>query len=555
MKHWYTAVVFFAAVPAFAASAGLSDKEQKEIDARIRRFYRAPVTDGSVMNERVPKFDVNRGDWSKRKSPLAPNRSEASPLKALGGLKSSAKYHRARCESVYKRYFPELYESECTPHGGTWATVEGNDKVDSLAYQWMPPEQVAYHLDFVPASGTTELPLWSDDYWRTMWGLTSYRYSEHKSFSTYKEAVAHYAQPAEWLGIAGLSPEATAGRIVRWSPAEKYDLSVGDDGFRLTNEQKKEGEDVMGPGGTVEAWMGICHGWAAASIAVTPPIKATTVIGARNMPVTWYPADIKALTTLAWANGNYASNFVGGRCNGKAPETHPNGRIKDQKCFDNNPATFHLSLGNLIGKQKASFVMDKTYDYEVWNQPVSSYQFTYFNPMDPSKKSQNWRDVLVEYNEAFRAQDRFQNPPTRGVRGAGGVYDDKNVRQIVGVIATVTYLVEIFPGHSPSPDRVAYERVTYTYDLEFHEHSGELYPMGGEWHQNSHPDFLWVPRKGSFAKSNYDNVKVKFTGDAMPEPVVTETARNASNIAMPLCRVVKELLRRTTAEDKYTCPQ
>ena len=54
------------------------------------------------------------------------------------------------------------------------------------------------------------------------------------------------------------------------------------------------------------------------------------------------------MTTLAWANGDTKPTGLVGAVTRKNVETYPNGRIKAQECFDNNPSTFHLVLGNMI---------------------------------------------------------------------------------------------------------------------------------------------------------------------------------------------------------------
>ena len=135
--------------------------------------------------------------------------------------------------------------------------------------------------------------------------------------------------------------------------------------------------------------MGLCHGWAAAAIFVPAPVLKVTTVGPRGSKIDWYPDDIKALATLAWSRGNFRANQISGRCDTKNPKTYPNGRLSEQECFDTNPATFHLALGNLIGRQGFAFIMDAAYDYEVWNQPILSYEFEYFNPLDPKQRARN----------------------------------------------------------------------------------------------------------------------------------------------------------------------
>jgi hypothetical protein len=46
----------------------------------------------------------------------------------------------------------------------------------------------------------------------------------------------------------------------------------------------------------------------------------------------------------------------------------------DGTCIDTNPGTLHLLLANLIGIERKSFVFDRTFDDEVWNQPLRGYR-------------------------------------------------------------------------------------------------------------------------------------------------------------------------------------
>jgi hypothetical protein len=279
-------------------------------------------------------------------------------------------------------------------------------------------------------------------------------------------------------------------------------------------------------------------------------LKPVTLTGASGVQVEFYPNDIKALLTLGWANGSFGTNFIGGRCNAKKPQIYPNGRLKQQECFDNNPATFHLVLGNMLGIGKVAFAYDKTFDYEVWNQPVTSYEVTYFNPLNPAQKSKKWNEVAISYDDAFKAKDRFQSPNTRG----DGNGRDLNIKKIVGVIATVIYVSEYTPVHSPEPQSDELIRETYTYDLELSEQGGKLIPTGGEWHSNLHPDFLWAAQRGSFASSKADKVELGFDGKNEPTELVTRTASKASNEANPLCQVMQVLVKESTGKDIYQCP-
>ena len=354
--------------------------------------------------------------------------------------------------------------------------------------------------------------------------------------------------------LQSLSSSQLSAQIATWSPAEKYDLIINDLNFGLTKEQKEEGRPFIDENGDVEGWMGLCHGWAAAAIMAPKAMNSFEMWGPSETKVKWFAHDVRALTTLAWSNGNFPTNFVGTRCNKKKPEIYDNGRIKDSECFDNNPGTFHLALANLIGIAKASFIMDATFDYQVWNQPIKTYEFTYFNPLAPEKQSKNWEEVAVSYDDNFKVKDRFQTTLTRGKRKMNGsVHDDSMISKVVGVITTVVYLGEINPIQGDAVRNENFIRVSYTYDLELAQKNGGYQVIGGEWHTNAHPDFLWVPQKNSVALKSFDVDHLNFTGTESPSEPLSQQARKASEYGYPLCSVISKLLGSSAMGSQYLC--
>lgn len=538
---------------ASASPTSLSPMEAARVNDSIERFYR-PGANPAVMNERVPKFSLRTGSVVQRHASLRLKRPSKNPLLNLAQKKGTEAFRRQECEQVLKKKFPALRCDQ--QEAQTWATIEEKDELADLTEGWIDADKLALDLDSVPAKGETGRDLWSDDYWRTRWGGLSYRYSEPEEYETYEEAIEAYVQPKAWNKLLDkFSGEALTKRIVNWSPAEKYDLSLSDEKFSLTNQQKEMGENFADEDGEIEDWLGICHGWAAAAIMVPRPRKVVKTPGPENSAITWYPNDIKSLASLLWAVGDSQTNFAGFKCEVNRPATFQNGRMQEQECFDTNPGTFHLALGNLVGRNKLSFVMDSTFDYEIWNQPLQSYEFTYFNPMHPKKRSAVWSDVAVPYDAAFKENDRFQRPLTRGTKKADGTRSDSDVKRIVGVIATVVYVSELEPPeHSEAADQDSTDRVTYTYDLELSDKDGKLAVTGGEWHENGHPDFLWLPKKGGFAVSEFDKDDVEFTGEALVDTETAKAARKASRSGLPLCAVLSTLVTKSTDSKAQLCP-
>ncbi len=527
------------------ADTELSQAEKDQIESVLKWVYSSEnANTKNPMNSTTVKVNDANGETLLDQEKTKALKLGAAPANQNALLRQAQKkatdaYNKSYCESILKKKFPDL---KCDSPDGRQSS-KAHDNVALLTRTWMTP---SYALNDMKPKGTTKLKLWSDDYWRLQWGATSYRYVQGESFETYKDAVGNYKQPADWkmaLGQLGQLNETVAS----WSPAEKYDLTVGDAQFTLTNAQKAVGSRVANEDGDVEPWMGICHGWAAAAIMVPRPERQVIAKGS-GVQITWYPHDIRAMASLAWAEGKSGSNFVGGRCNSKDVKAHPNGRLIQDECFDNAPNTFHLALGNLIGKAGLSFVMDKTFDYEVWNQPIYSYEFTYFNPLDRLKRSSDWRKVAVAYDKNFKKADRFQKPLTRGVCSRAGSCDDSEISHMVGVIATVVYLAEVtpIPGDEVNENRLV--RETYTYDLELKKDRTKYLATGGEWHYNSHPDFLWLPTKDSVATTVYDGVEIDVDLDSGPSQELTNLARGsrenagASRHSYPLRRVMDKLV-------------
>lgn len=309
---------------------------------------------------------------------------------------------------------------------------------------------------------------WSGSYWPFYLGSIAYRYgdlnSHSKDFHYYAKYIREY-NTAEML--------VSRGETNNLSPAEKYDLLLGDKKFTLTNSIIN---NILSQN-SIEKWEGICDGWAPASYMYNRPIRSVKISNPEGTQITFYPSDIKALSSLLWAKLNYSNNFIGGRCNEYNPKVDENGRIISQNCFDTNPASFHLALINQIGINQKSFIIDATYDFEVWNQPVYSYSYYYFNPKTGTTSSRS-NDVMI--NRSAYTNDKFRN------------YRSNNATYIVGVKTRMEFIAETQPNISQKdyPNNDAIMAVEYIYDLEI-DSNGQI--IGGEWYQSAHPDFMWTP--------------------------------------------------------------
>ncbi len=373
-------------------------------------------------------------------------------------------------------------------------------------------------------NATSSTKPWADSYWPTYRGQLGERYADRsvpnaKSWETnYNWAMSN---PAAAIVATG-----DTARINMLSPAEKYDFVMGDFDFTLTRYSWAQGRKRQEEDGGVATWMGICHGWSAASHMAAPFIaEPTTVISQNGIPVTFYPQDIKGLQSLLWANGAPTSRFVSSRCSVSRPPRNANGRVIDQGCFDTNPATWHLAIVNQLGRNRRSFVFDGTYDAEVWNFPLVSARYRYFNPLTFEEKN-HWSQAVVPLAK-YRA-DKFRE------------FRSPNAVNVVGIYMDVTYVIEIEPGIKRTFDAPT-KTVRYIYDLELDAGDNVI---GGEWYSNAHPDFIWTFDSGLQAMARNDNVLLTDPWDnSGPVPLNwTQYARAASARGTPLYAFLKKVI-------------
>lgn len=434
--------------------------------------------------------------------------------------------HRDTIRKSFSTVVDGVYISleDCIPGK---APIEAGDRPENLV------ESLRFvDLGAMDKAGLRETALaassqpWSDDYWAIYLGCLGKRYAdpEFPGSSNWIENRDYIRQhPAQKIWSGG------GAAIDLLSPAEKYDLLVGDDAGTLTSAMWSEGESYYNANGEVESWMGICHGWAPASFMMPRPKTPVTVTAANGTQLMFYPADIKALASLLWASANTVTKFIGGRCNDKHPATDANGRVISAKAFDTNPGTWHLVIVNQLGAARRSLVMDATYDYEVWNQPVAGYQYRYFNPQT-MKLVKTLGDATVARNQYTR--DRFKK------------YRSRDAASYVGVIMQVRYMVETDPAQrdSDGPSADAVNTAIYKYDLELNN-EGRI--IGGEWFTGKcHPDFLWTPPPNARAISPAEPMATGTwdAGQALPQSWRSAGVSAASG-GMPLAKIVEALIR------------
>jgi hypothetical protein len=372
--------------------------------------------------------------------------------------------------------------------------------------------------------GVVRNRLWSDDYWAKYAGGLAYRYAEPGFWLDLRNP-----KPNDWqvpsMYILKNQPASLLvrnGKVDKLSPAEKYDLLVGDANYSLTKSFIYEINQHTEP------WEGSCDGWSYASFNEAPPVRAVKVRNLAGQVITFYPSDIRALLTLLYSD--YKVSSFGGKCQSENPKVDVQGRVIDKDCRDTSPADFHTVLVNQVGIDKRSFSVDTDYAKEVWNQPVKSFRLKYFNPQ-----------TLRYHAHGYQARvdkSRFN-------RDIFSAYRNANGRYVVGVDLVVEYQMEAFPkeAHRLAPSHDKSVSQNYRYDLEL-DAAGNI--IGGEWDvsaQRHHPDLITYVSTRNVVRSQFD---AQIWGNNVAEVLRSlrpHYAKHTSSNKRPLFKVVKALAR------------
>ncbi len=371
--------------------------------------------------------------------------------------------------------------------------------------------------------------MWSDDYWPTQRGMLGKRYAD-PNYPDSDNWKTNY-QYIHDHPVSELLKSKNPVDLDNLSPAEKYDLLVGDPLMSLTRYSWKVGQDLLAKDGEVPDWIGICHGWSGAT-HMKQPIPADSVVlkAADGTPLTFFQSDVKALTSMLWAHSYPPVRFIGSKCKDAEPIKDDKGRLTAPECNDTNPGTFFLTLTNQLGINHRSFVMDATTEDEIWNFSIISYKSTYFNPQS-LLTTDNLAEALIPIEKY--SLDKFQS--TR----------DPGSKFVVGVIMDVTYMHEASPSHEiqTTPET---RTSRYIYDLELDSQKNVI---GGEWYVRSHPDFLWTFPVDAKSQTAADFYLKPSDWDPTPgqgqQPVPTSWlagAQEAANRGAPLLSVVQRIV-------------
>jgi hypothetical protein len=362
--------------------------------------------------------------------------------------------------------------------------------------------------------GSTALSLWSGSYWPHFQGSLAVRYRD----PLFIELIEQKAQWNKFKELADKTPTHTyTGQEKLLSPAEKYDLLVGDHEMTLTKYSWELGEKTQNAG-MVPIWRGLCDGWAAASQMMPRPTRAVTLHNPAGAPVVFFPEDIKALGSLLYARTQQNVTFIGKRCRNAVVGLFTN------TCDGTNPAAFHNALINRVGMMQKTFIADVSPGSEVWNYPVKDYKISFYNVFS-DQEAPRFEDVLESFDKKKKFRKRNDRHP--------------ETAYIVGVKTIVNY-IDMRPANllgTDGPENDQLLQKEYWYDLEL-DHRYQV--VGGEWAGNVKPDFIWAPNDGKYPLSWEEATN----GKPRSQAELTRKARIASKRGHPLSVVVEELFEK-----------
>ncbi len=219
-----------------------------------------------------------------------------------------------------------------------------------------------YEVDRLPVTGATKAAPIPADYWATYKDSVNVRWDGEASLSPAEKWEKAFNKPGLAKRVSelyGIRKQTTRKECTQTS--ECSDLKDGSECSIPRGETK---------GRCVPTWWGICHGWAPYAFS-EPAAKKPVVRG----DVTFYPGDLEGLMSLAYGE-RLPTKFLSTRCNTKDSAVDASGRVVAGECRDMNPGSFHVVASNMLGLRQQGFVYDRTWDAEVWNQPVRGFTIT-----------------------------------------------------------------------------------------------------------------------------------------------------------------------------------
>jgi hypothetical protein len=368
-------------------------------------------------------------------------------------------------------------------------TEDPGGKADGWDYANDPArlsQRLNYRLEELPKSGKLELPVWrdrypkavgkapvawADTYWPTAEGSSNNRWQGatvksplEKYDAAFNSAAGCETQPS---ALCGDTAKASwdeyfkcSGPAATWQIKSFQSIFEQIDGIDNDNDGQKD-ECDNGDDEGAQGWWGLCHAWTPAALLEPEPQKSVTYNG-----VTFEVGDLKALVQTVYDRNE--AMMLGGRCNAKTFDPD-NTTSANDKCFDSNPGSLHVVVTNFIGINDSALAMDKTANYQVWNQPILGYDVTQQEKVDATRAN---KCVGTE-------GDKWTHNP--------------DASELYEVTMVVEYLVEGSASKTPLGVDDYRRNDSYHYILEVGA-TGKV--IGGRYcttSEDRHPDFLWAP--------------------------------------------------------------
>ena len=358
-----------------------------------------------------------------------------------------------------------------------------SSEVDKLPVSWTAQDDphildfdndFITHFDSLPTEGEAANAPWAGSYWPIYEDSINYRWdkSTPDSLSPAGKFEKAFGRPGIVESVSanhGIDSQFAATSCTQKSDCDSKKGEVC---------AKRHGETE---GRCIETWFGLCHAWAPVAAMTEEPQRSVMHNG-----VEFKVNDIKALMTISYTSG-LKVRFLSKRCNAKDDGTEDGIQYDEfgvptkefEECADTNAGTFHVVAANYLGVKKKAFVEDRTFDYEVWNQPVTAFKV---KPGYPKKLSASQANELMsaegEENYLFNSKA-------------------SQWRHIRAVVSYITESPSELDGHLGASIDTYTRQDHYEYILELDD-AGHV--IGGEWigtSKKNHPDFLWAPEKKS----------------------------------------------------------
>jgi len=297
------------------------------------------------------------------------------------------------------------------------------------------------HFGTLPISGSLppeEVP-WSDTYWPNNESGIAHRWNskEPKDFT--------YIPPSR-TEVARMTLE----QMAELSPAEKYDLFLGDYSYKTVRAVRARTSPEA------EDWNGICNGWAQAAIFHREPAPVT-LTNPDGIAVPFGSSDVKGLLSYFYAKRKPSTVIQLGRRAGSFSRIFNPGAYKDV-----NAGAFHIVVTNQIGIKKIAFIGDLDSGTKVWNYPIYAYTSMVLAQGGPAETSAPGTVHRLMVETTVQVSSDEEDPQWDPIMGT---------------------------------DKFTFIEDTYRYWLEL-DGLGNI--IGGEWRNNNHPDYLWISKKMDF---------------------------------------------------------